>query len=137
MKVTVTEAAKLAGLSRSYFHIRYLKTGEISVERDENGKPQIDTAELFRVFGELKHAKQQNDSTEQIITHENSIRISQLEAENKLLREQLVATHERETAAQARELWMQQNIDRLTQTITMLEHKPKPRLGLFAKLFGK
>ena len=52
--VTLLEAAKLAGISRSYFHRKYVKQGIVSVSTDRNGKKQIDTAELIRVFGKLK-----------------------------------------------------------------------------------
>ena len=51
--VNITEAAKLAGLSRSYFHTNYINTGRISVDRSEPRNPKIDTSEILRVFGKL------------------------------------------------------------------------------------
>ena len=53
-KVTVTEAAKLAGLGRQQLYRGYISTGKISVERDHQDRPRIDTAEILRVFGEMK-----------------------------------------------------------------------------------
>ena len=52
--VSVSEAARLADTDRSYLYKAYINTGKISVHRDENGRPKIDTAEILRVFGELK-----------------------------------------------------------------------------------
>lgn len=130
MKVTITEAAKLAGLSRSYFHVQYVKTGKITVDRDRNNKPQIDTSELLRVFGSLKHNKQENTSTEHEITLNNSQENTTLRQENAFLREQLAV-------AQDRERWLQQTVDTLTNQLKLLEHKPGPTRGFFARLFGK
>jgi hypothetical protein len=52
MVVTVTEAAKLAGVSRTTVYEK-IKAGELS-----KGPSGIDTAELLRVFGELKQPDQ-------------------------------------------------------------------------------
>jgi hypothetical protein len=51
--VNLTKAAKLAGISRSYFHTNYIKTGKITVDRSEPKNPKVDTSEILRVFGEL------------------------------------------------------------------------------------
>ncbi len=51
--VTVTHAARLAGISRQYLYKAYIKTGKVSVERDSKGSPLIETSELLRVFGVL------------------------------------------------------------------------------------
>ncbi len=57
-KVSISEAARLAGVSRSHLYASFIKTGKISVEtiEDATGKPQkqIDTSELQRVFGNPK-----------------------------------------------------------------------------------
>ncbi len=52
-KVTITDAAKLAGISRAHLYKKYIKTGVISISKDHRDKPFIDTSELLRVFGEL------------------------------------------------------------------------------------
>jgi len=52
-KVSVSEAARLAGVARSTFYRSYISTGKVSIERDATGKPVIDTSELLRVFQDL------------------------------------------------------------------------------------
>jgi hypothetical protein len=48
----MTEAAKLAKVSRRTIQ-RYTKSGKLSVTKDRQGNPLVDTAELARVFGQL------------------------------------------------------------------------------------
>ncbi|MBN6742382.1 hypothetical protein JKG47_18050 [Acidithiobacillus sp. MC6.1] len=55
MKVTLKEAARLGGVSRATLYRKYINTGAISVDRDRDNKPVIDTAELVRIFGALSH----------------------------------------------------------------------------------
>lgn len=54
-KHNLTQAAKLAGISRSTL-MRHLQEGKISKALDRNGKPCIDTAELQRVYGALSQS---------------------------------------------------------------------------------
>ncbi|MEM6801259.1 MAG: hypothetical protein AAF696_07630 [Bacteroidota bacterium] len=50
-KVSITQAAKLVGVTRSTMHKHIDKKG-ITVDRDEEGKnPKIDVSELIRVYG--------------------------------------------------------------------------------------
>ncbi len=56
MLVTITEAAKLAGISRTHLYRKYVKTGAISLSCDDKGAKCIDTAELLRVFNRLQPA---------------------------------------------------------------------------------
>lgn len=131
-KHSVSEAARLAGVSRSYFYKKYIKPGLISVERDGDDNPVIDTAEIMRVFGQIQGDSQQTVSRGQEDTPGKDTKITLLEAENRLLREQLAV-------AQDRERWMQQTVDKLTDQLKLLEHKPEPeptRKGFFARLFG-
>lgn len=51
-KVSITQAAKLAGISRSYLYRKYINNGLISVEKEDNQK-FIDISELIRVFGDM------------------------------------------------------------------------------------
>ena len=51
-KVSITQAAKLVGVTRSTMHKHIDKKG-ITVDRDEEGKnPKIDVSELIRVYGD-------------------------------------------------------------------------------------
>lgn len=138
-QVSVSEAARLAGISRSHLYKNYIKQGLISVVRDHQGQPQIDISELLRVFGEiqkntaLSSKTQVEDRSEiqvrtpkiQLKTQENTtetqvqIQVAALESELKLLREQLAKADEREQ-------FYQQQLKDLTQTIKFLEYKPEP-----------
>jgi len=53
-QVSISEAARLAGISRSNFYKNYIRQGKLSVTKDHQGRPQIDIAEIIRVFGGLQ-----------------------------------------------------------------------------------
>lgn len=138
-QVSISEAARLAGISRSNLYKNYIKQGLISVVRDHQDHPQIDISELLRVFGEIQKntalsSKTQVEDTletQQVTpkTHLNTqestteiqvqIQVAALESELKLLREQLAKADEREQ-------FYQQQLKDLTQTIKLLEYKPEP-----------
>ena len=59
--LTVTEAAKAAGVSRTTLYEK-IKAGELS----RNANKQIDTTELLRVFGELRTLDLQQTSAERV-----------------------------------------------------------------------
>jgi len=91
--VSITQAAKMADLSRPYFHEAYVRTGKISVNREDSKKPKIDTSELIRVFGELKPVQEdilQDDrlhDTEQTQTDISlKLELERLKAENEGLK---------------------------------------------------
>lgn len=134
-QVSVSEAARLAGISRSHLYKNYIKQGLISVVRNRQGQPQIDVSELLRVFGEIqkntllssKTQVENTSETQQMTpkTQENTteiqvrLQVAALESELKLLREQLAKADEREQ-------FYQQQLKDLTQTIKLLEYKPEP-----------
>ena len=64
-KVSITEAARLAGIARSYFYKRYIDSGEVSIERDLKGNPLVDVSEIVRVFGELKGQVEETSRTQE------------------------------------------------------------------------
>jgi len=91
--VTISKAAKLAGISRQKLYLNYINNGILSIQRNAKGKPQIDTSEIIRVFGELKgdtdiHTKtpvgQENYSPQ---TQSLLLEIERLKAENAGLKE--------------------------------------------------
>lgn len=138
-QVSVSEAARLAGISRSHLYKNYIKQGLISIVRNHQGQPQIDVSELLRVFGEIQKNTHLSSKTQvedrskiqvrtpkiQLKTQENTtetqvqIQVAALESELKLLREQLAKADEREQ-------FYQQQLKNLTQTIKLLEHHPEP-----------
>jgi len=50
----VSKAAELVGLNRKTMY-SYVKVGKVSASKDNKGTLLIDTSELIRVFGELRH----------------------------------------------------------------------------------
>lgn len=59
---TVTEAAKLAGVTRRTIY-RYIKQGKLSAVVAGSDATQIETSELLRVFGSLSQEKEPQVST--------------------------------------------------------------------------
>ncbi len=59
---TVTEAAKLAGVTRRTIY-RYIKQGKLSTVVTGSESTQIDTSELLRVFGSLSQQEAPKVST--------------------------------------------------------------------------
>ncbi len=98
--VSVSQAARLAGISRQHLYRKYIKPGEISVQRDDKGDPVIDTSELLRVFGHLVGDSSSDDNKLQEATQEKTIgdnglltelqvKLQVLEAENRALQARL------------------------------------------------
>lgn len=71
--VNLTEAANLAGLSRSYFHTNYIKTGIVSVDRSDIKNPKVDTSEILRVFGKVNQNSSVEQAKEQVETSSENI----------------------------------------------------------------
>ncbi len=61
MKVTPTEAAALAGISRTTLY-RDMNSGKVSFDRTQHRKSKIDISELERVYGTLKNVQDSNDT---------------------------------------------------------------------------
>jgi DNA-binding transcriptional MerR regulator len=68
--VNITQAAKLAGITRQYLHSHYIKSGLITVLTGADGKPRIDTSEIIRVFGALHVDSKDTDNSLHNITPE-------------------------------------------------------------------
>jgi hypothetical protein len=78
----VTDSALLVKKSRKTIQ-RYIANGKLTVTRDQLGNPQIDTAELIRVFGKLSQVSQNKISKKSHnvapeLSHQNDDRISKL-----------------------------------------------------------
>ena len=115
--ISISEAAKLAGIARSQLYSQYINQGLISLSRDERGRPRIDTSELLRVFGAISLEPDRTDRTpETVLTRTGQDKQNQ-QALIALLTEQLAEAKEREKFYQ----------HQLTQTIKLLEHKPEPK----------
>ena len=132
-KVTILAAAKLAGISRANFYKNYVNTGTITVGKNVKGRPEIDTSEILRVFGEIKCAPGETQGIHNEIhkvTLAKDSEDSMLQIEVRILREQL-------SEAKDREEWLKQKVDSLSSAnIFLLENKQpeqpkKKRFWLF------
>lgn len=113
-KVSISEAARLAGVSRQHLYRRYITPGLISIEKDEESAPMIDTAELLRVFGDLKMPGQG-------ITEPAAAA-----AELEMLRRRLAEMETQLSEAREREAQLWRHIGEITGTLRLLEHKGQP-----------
>ncbi len=117
-KISISEAARIAGISRTNLYKTYINTGKISVVRD-NDKVYIDVSELLRVFPNCKLCDTQKAQELPIEDNSKTQDNSELVA---LLRAQLAEAKEREE-------WFKQQLEKTTH---LLEDKtPKPRKKLF------
>lgn len=122
MLVNITKAAQLAGITRETLYKNYINKGRVSTTRDERNRPAVDTSELLRVFGTLQGetdtpTKPHTPTPDTHTTHTPpnlSTKLAQLQAENTQLRERLDEAKEREN-------WQRGQIDKLTDTIKLLE----------------
>ena len=109
-EVSISEAARQAGISRSYLYRKYITPGVISTGKDAVGNPVIDTSEIIRVFGSLQGDGEQAVKTIQLNAPEKDSKIAALEAELRLMRELAKAKDD--------------HIADLQQALRQLEHKP-------------
>jgi len=129
-RVSITEAARLAGIGRSSFYQTYINKGAISVSKDSSGKKFIETSELIRVFGELPEHPSDNTTNIQPLDQKQAdntellVALGEYKAEKRQLETQLSESRERE-------VFYQSQIKELTNTLKLLEapkHPQHPRL---------
>ena len=118
-KVTISEAIRLAGVSRSHFYKKYINEGVISISSDGD-KKLIDISELIRVFPNIQvENKYQEQNQTSVDTKKDKV--------IHILEEQLKEAKEREE-------WLKQQIDELRkQQNNLLEDKTTKKRK---KLFG-
>jgi DNA repair exonuclease SbcCD ATPase subunit len=120
--LTVTEASKRFNIDRSRLY-RAFKSGELS--RNADGTVQL--VELLRVFGGVQKnvqsvANEHNErSREHIEQTKNSLLYKAQEDKIRLLEESLRQAQERERTYLDREEWQRGQIEKLTDTIKLLE----------------
>ena len=131
-KVSISEAIRLSGVSRSQFYTKYINKGVISVTIDD-GKKLIDTSEIIRVFGNI----QLPDSTyEQNRTTDNTGKYTDKDKIIELLEQQLVEAKDREILlrkeTQEREDWLRAQLEKATLLLENKTAKPRKKLlGIF------
>lgn len=95
-RLSISAAARAVRKDRGTIH-RYIKSGKLSVAKDAAGSPVIETAELLRVFGELKgDGSKEKQGKSVAMDVENSSLHHTLETTLELLKQQLKASQERE-----------------------------------------
>ena len=118
--VTISEAARLAGISRTQLYRGFINKGKISVTKD-NEKVSIDLSELVRVFPNIKF---DTIDTLQEVAESDIQNTPEQVVVVTLLREQLSKTEQQLAEAKAREEWLKQQIDELRQQQSnLLENK--------------
>ena len=128
-RVSISEAARLIGISRGSLYKSYLNKGAISVSSDSSGKKSIDTSELLRVFGELKGNSYEQLADVQKNTDEQSLEQVETakDVEIKMLREQV-------SELKADKAFYQAQVTDLTGTIKLLE-APKHSAPIYPRLW--
>lgn len=107
-KVNLSQAAKLTGKNRTTIW-RHIHSGKLSIDRDRDGLPFVDTSELIRVYGELEPIA--TDGTQKK-PHEATLGYEDLVATIELLRKEQAE--------------MKKQINDLTKRIT---YKPEPTIN--------
>jgi hypothetical protein len=117
-KVSISEAARLARVSRQHLYKKWITPGLLSVEKDGVNPPVIDTSELLRVFGELRCLDDEPETTNESFTV--------LKAELKATRELLTDRENQLLEAREREQWFKQHVGEVTAAFQLLENKSSP-----------
>ncbi|MCQ5473235.1 DNA-binding protein [Pantoea brenneri] len=113
-KVSISEAARLTGKSRTTLH-RLIKTGDLSTCAGVRNAKMVDISELIRVFGDISKPVQEQPF-EQVPEQRATVTAA--------LSEQMVSSLKQEvehlrTLVSAQE----SHIDSLKQSLQLLEHK--------------
>ncbi len=96
MKYSISEAARIAGITRKTFY-KHIDKKPISVEKDDNGNKLIDASELIRVYGDkckFEHNNVKGDAANSKhvstgVSIEETVQNKILEKENELLKNHL------------------------------------------------
>ncbi|HBX3461518.1 helix-turn-helix domain-containing protein [Klebsiella pneumoniae] len=138
---TVTEAAKLAGVTRRTIY-RYIKQGKLSTVVTGSDATQIETSELLRVFGSLSQPEESKVSTGSQV--EEPEYVTRLMAEMSQLRDlvqrqQLLLEDKLETDRLREQMTgLQNERDEATQELEKLraELEAERGKGFWKRLFG-
>ncbi len=121
-KHNLTQAAKLAGISRSTI-MRHIAEGKLTKEFDKNGKPCIDTSEIERSYG-VKQSPDTplDDPMNSLRTPIKKHRDSQLEDEIQALRQEKIEFLEKQLQdlRNERDQWQQEAHDWKRQAQSLL-----------------
>lgn len=115
--VSITEAARLAGKSRRTIQ-RHIATGKLSLSHNDMTGKSIETSELIRCYGDIKHKDVTPDcvATQVTMSRDVTIKIDKSDAEIELLKKEVELLKQRLQDKDA-------HIDSLKQAILLIESK--------------
>lgn len=123
-KVSISEAAKLAQVSRSTLYNKYINAGKISIEHVDN-KKVIDMSELLRVFGNQLH----KDSR---VVQNNTVQTASIQPENTEKDKIITLLEKQLEEAKQREEWLKTQLEKTTHLLEdKTAKKRKKFLGIF------
>lgn len=123
MGITLREASEKVGVTRQTL-MKAIKTGRVSAEKSDNGEWRIEPVELFRVWPPV------NEVQQPLQVGLTSSDTPGLQAENRLLREQVAELREERNA------WREQ-AQRLALTDQRATPQPSPRPGFWSRMFRR
>ena len=123
MGITLREASEKVGVTRQTL-MKAIKIGRISGQKSDNGEWRIEPVELFRVWPPVNEVQQ---PLQPDITGSDT---PGLQAENRLLREQVAELREERNA------WREQ-AQRLALTDQRAAPQPTPQRGFWSRLFSR
>ena len=132
MTLSANQASKEAGKTKKTI-LDAIKSKRMSASKNDKGHWEIDPAELFRVFPKSSVIPAQNTTTTPITeTHENRIKIAELEAEVKALKREVERT---DIERERQRVNMPQHIEDMRKAMAQLtdqrvERKQRRWLGL-------
>ena len=127
---TLKEAINLTGKSESTLR-RDMRSGKVSYSKNETGRLEFDSAELVRVYGQLKPVDTANDTTNDREMNGNDTPkiIALLENQVTELKSQL----ENATAERSKLLDLTDRLQKQTELL-MLPPAPQKRTGFLKRL---
>ncbi|MCL1916128.1 MAG: hypothetical protein FWG17_05420 [Desulfovibrionaceae bacterium] len=105
-QLTISASARAVGKDRSTLK-RYISAGRLSVSKSVTGQPQIDVAELMRVFGELKS--------------DGGVKIPETHSPDQALHGAMEVLNRQLQSAQERESWLKSQLETALERIRALE----------------
>ncbi len=116
-KVSISEAARMAGIARSTLYRVYIKTGIISTEKDFSGHPVIDVSELVRVFPALAAVSTPVSEEDKLNQYATGEKYRLLQADVCRLEDLLRAKNEELGRALAEIDWLRKKVDAMEQKL--------------------
>jgi len=138
MKVSISQAAKMAGISRSNLYKSYINTHKISTELDHLGKKVIDQSEILRVFGKIHEDSGGHTSSvpQKDRSHQEETALVSVATENMMLRQELSLLKSQLEGYQEREKWFQKQMTDLTSSFKLIDDKGRQKRMWPFKLFS-